>query len=325
MKSSLVAWAALARPVAPSRPWRTLKDRLAERSLLLLTALPLILVLAMLAALLLRTRPILATGSIWHLLTGEIWKPFQREFGFYPFIIGTLWVTAVAMVLAVPPSLLSAIYLVEYARPATRALMKPLLDLLAGIPSVVYGVWGVVTIVPLVQKVIAPAAGRWLGFIPLFATDNPTGFSVLAGSIVLAVMVVPVIIAVSYEVMQTVPDGLREASLAIGATRWQTVKHAVLPKALPGIMAGVVLGFSRAFGETMAVLMVVGNVPKVPSSIFDPAYPLTALIANNYGEMLSIPLYDAALMGAALVLLLVVLAFNILSALILRHVTRRQL
>ncbi len=203
--------------------------------------------------------------------------------------------------------------------------MKPLLDLLAGIPSVVYGVWGVVTIVPLVQKVIAPAAGRWLGFIPLFATDNPTGFSVLAGSIVLAVMVVPVIIAVSYEVMQTVPDGLREASLAIGATRWQTVKHAVLPKALPGIMAGVVLGFSRAFGETMAVLMVVGNVPKVPSSIFDPAYPLTALIANNYGEMLSIPLYDAALMGAALVLLLVVLAFNILSALILRHVTRRQL
>ncbi len=105
MKSSLVAWAVLARPVAPSRPWRTLKDRLAERSLLLLTALPLILVLAMLAALLLRTRPILATGSIWHLLTGEIWKPFQREFGFYPFIIGTLWVTAVAMVLAVPPSL----------------------------------------------------------------------------------------------------------------------------------------------------------------------------------------------------------------------------
>jgi phosphate transport system permease protein len=324
MKRIRLAQATPALPSAFSRSWRKLADRLAERTLLLLTALPLILLLAMLAALLLRTRPILATGPLWHLLTGETWKPFQREFGFYPFIIGTLWVTGVAMVLAVPPSLLSAIYLVEYARPATRALIKPLLDLLAGIPSVVYGVWGVVTIVPLVQKVLAPAAGRWLGFIPLFATHNPTGFSVLAGSIVLAVMVVPVIIAVSYEVMQTVPDGLREASLAIGATRWQTVKHAVLPKALPGIMAGVVLGFSRAFGETMAVLMVVGNVPKAPNSIFDPAYPLTALIANNYGETLSIPLYDAALMGAALVLLLVVLAFNILSALILRQVARRQ-
>jgi len=298
---------------------------LAERSVFLLSALPLALILVMLVALILRTRPILATESLWRLLTGETWRPFQREFGFYPFIIGTLWVTGVAMVLAVPPSLLSAIYLVEYARPTTRAVMKPLLDLLAGIPSVVYGVWGVVTIVPWVQKTLAPAAARWLGFIPLFVSDNPTGFSVLAGSIVLAVMVVPVIVAVSYEVMQTVPDGLREASLAIGATRWQTVKHAVLPKALPGVIAGIVLGFSRAFGETMAVLMVVGNVARVPNSIFDPAYPLTALIANNYGEMMSIPLYDAALMGAALVLLLVVVAFNILSALILRQVTRRQL
>jgi phosphate transport system permease protein len=325
MKIVMTARAALAHPAARPQPWRTLQDRLAQRSLLLLTALPLLLVIAMLAALALRTRPILETGSLWHLLTGETWKPFQREFGFYPFIIGTLWVTGVAMALAAPPSLLTAIYLVEYARPATRNLMKPLLDLLAGIPSVVYGVWGVLAIVPFVQHTLAPVAGRWLGFIPFFSTHNPTGFGVLSGSIVLAVMVVPVIVAVSYEVMQTVPDGLREAALAMGATRWQMVKHAVLPKALPGILAGVVLGFSRAFGETMAVLMVVGNVPKAPSSIFDPAYPLTALIANNYGEMLSIPLYDAALMGAALALLSVVLAFNVLSALILRQVARRQL
>ncbi len=310
-------------PARPQPSWRHIKDRLAGKLFFLITALPLVLVLAMIVALLLRVRPILETESAWQLLTGQTWRPRQGEFGFYPFIVGTLWVTGSAMLLAVPPSLLTAIYLVEYARPQTRATMKPLLDLLAGIPSVVYGVWGVVAIVPWVQRFLAPTLGKWLGFIPLFAVNNPSGFSVLAGSIVLAVMVTPVIIAVSYEVLQTVPDGLREASLAIGATRWQTVKHAVLPKALPGVIAGIVLGFSRAFGETMAVLMVVGNVAHVPTSIFDPAYPLTALIANNYGEMMSIPLYDAALMGAALALLLVVLAFNIASALILRRVVRR--
>lgn len=303
--------------------FRRLEDRLAARSFLFLTLLPPGLVLVMLIALALRARPLLEIASVGQLLVGRTWQPFQGQFGFYPFIIGTLWVTGVAMVLAVPPSLLSAIYLVEYARRPMRALMKPLLDLLAGIPSVVYGVWGVVAIVPWVQGFLSPFLSRWLGFIPLFTSTNPTGFSIMAGSIVLAVMIVPVIVAVSYEVMQAVPDGLREASLAVGATRWQTVKHAVLPQALPGIIAAVVLGLSRAFGETMAVLMVVGNVPRVPSSIFDPAYPLTALIANNYGEMLSIPLYDAALLGAALVLLVVVLAFNILSALILRRFTRR--
>jgi phosphate transport system permease protein len=302
--------------------WRRIRDRLAATTFPLLAGLPLLLIAAMIVALLGRTRPILTLHPLWELLTGQTWRPLGGEFGFYPFIVGTLWVTIIAMFLAVPPSLLTAAYLVEYARPAMRAFMKPLLDLLAGIPSVVYGVWGVIAIVPWVQRTLAPTLSRWLGFIPLFAVHNPTGFGVLAGSIVLAVMVTPVIIAISFEVMQAVPDGLREASLALGATRWQTVKHVVLPKALPGIIAAVVLGFSRAFGETMAVLMVVGNVPKAPTSVFDPAYPLPALIANNYGEMLSIPLYDAALMGAALILLLVVLAFNILSALILRRVRR---
>jgi phosphate transport system permease protein len=124
-------------------------------------------------------------------------------------------------------------------------------------------------------------------------------------------------------VMSAVPRGLREASLALGATRWQTVKYAVLPRCLPGIVAGIVLGASRALGETMAVLMVVGNVAKMPGSIFDAAYPLTALIANNYGEMMSVPLYDAALLGAALVLLVVVLIFNVLSTLVLRRIVGR--
>ncbi len=324
MTTISTATSRVTRPPGAARFRRRIKDRVARIAFLFFTALPIGLVFLMIAALIGRTRPILTTAPPWQLLTGQTWRPFQGEFGFYPFIIGTLWVTVIAMILAVPPSLLTAVYLVEYARSSTRALMKPLLDLLAGIPSVVYGVWGVVAIVPWVQGFLAPTLGRWLGFLPLFAVNNPTGYSVIAGSLVLAVMVTPVIIAVTYEVLQAVPVGLREASLAIGATRWQTVKHAVLPKALPGVIAAVVLGFSRAFGETMAVLMVVGNVPRVPTSIFDPAYPLTALIANNYGEMMSIPLYDAALMGAALVLLLVVLAFNIVAALILRRIVRRM-
>jgi phosphate transport system permease protein len=170
---------------------------------------------------------------------------------------------------------------------------------------------------------LGPLADRALGFLPLFADNNPTGFSILAGSVVLAVMIAPFIIAVTYEVLRTVPEGVRQASLAIGATKWQTIIHAVFPHTLPGIVAGIVLGASRALGETMAVLMVVGNVVRVPSSIFDPAYPLPALIANNYGEMLSIPMYDAALLAAALVLLLIVLIFNIAYTLVLDHIIGR--
>jgi phosphate transport system permease protein len=268
-------------------------------------------------ALWLRARPILSLKPIGELLFSTTWHPLRGAFGFYPFIVGTLWVTAVAMIVAVPPSLLTAIYLAEYAPDRTRALVKPFIELLAGIPSVVFGVWGMLTVVPFIQRSVAPALDRWLGFIPLFRADNPTGYGVLAGSLVLAVMVFPIIIAVAEEVVRAVPHGLREASLALGATRWQTVKYVVLRRALPGIIAAVVLGFSRAFGETMAVLMVVGNVPQVPRSIFDAAYPLTALIANNYGEMMSIPLYDAALLGAALVLLLIVLIFSVAARLAL--------
>jgi phosphate transport system permease protein len=310
-------------PGLPRSPGRRFKDRLAAGSFFVVTLIPLIILLAVIAALVLRSWPILEVKSIGELLTGRIWKPNQREFGFYPFIAGTFWVTAMALILAVPPCLLSAIYLAEYCRPRTANLVKPLLDLLAGIPSVVYGVWGMVAIVPWVQR-INPPVSRWLGFIPLFTSENPTGFSILAGGIVLAVMIAPFIIAVTYEVLRTVPAGAREASLAVGATRWQTIRYAVLPHTTSGMVAGVVLGASRALGETMAVLMVVGNVVKAPTSIFDPAYPLPALIANNYGEMLSIPLYDAALLGAALVLLLIVLFFNILSTLALRHIIGRK-
>ena len=308
----------LPRPSLASLLARRKQDQTAGRVFFIITLLPVGLVVVVTLALALRFWPILRAHSLWELVSGAVWKPQQGLFGFWPFISGTLWVTIAGAGLAVPPCLLTSLYLSEYARASTRAIMKPLLDLLAAIPSVVYGVWGVIAIVPLVERV-APLFKRYLGFIPLFNSQNPTGYSILAGGIVLAVMIAPFLIAVTYEVLSTVPQGMREASLGVGATQWQTIRSVVLKQTLPGIAAAVVLGATRALGETMAVLMVVGNVPQVPKSIFDTAYPLPALIANNYGEMMSIPLYDAALLGAAFILLAIILVFNIASTLVLQR------
>jgi phosphate transport system permease protein len=304
---------------------RQFQDRAAGGLMGTLTALAAALVFIVALALLMRARPLLDIKPLGELLTSSQWHPLRGEFGFLPFVVGTLWVTALAMILAVPLCLLCAIYLAEYAPRRLREMVKPLIDLLAGIPSVVYGLWGTLTVVPFIREIIIPWAGTHWEEIPLLRADNPTGYSVLAGGIVLAVMVFPVIISTAEEVIRTVPDGLREAALALGATRWQMVKSVVLRRALPGVIAAVVLGFSRAFGETMAVMMVVGNVPQMPRSVFDAGYPLSALIANNYGEMMSIPLYDAALLAAALVLLLVVLIFTLAARIVLLQAVRRAI
>ena len=308
----------------PSAAPRTRQDKLAQRTFFIITLLPVILILIVAGALLVRAWPILSAYPLSDMLLGEVWKPNDGLFGFRPFILGTAWVTTVGLLLAVPPCLLISIYLAEYAQARTRSIAKPVLDLLAAIPPVVYGVWGLLAIVPFVDDVLAPLADRWLGSISIFAVTQPTGFGILAGGIVLAVMIAPLIISVTFEVFLTVPNDLRHASLAVGATQWQTIRTVILPQVLPGIIAAIVLGASRAFGETIAVLMVVGNVPNIPTSVFDSAYPLPALIANNYGEMMSIPLYDAALLGAALVLLIVILIFNILSTLVLQRMLRRK-
>jgi phosphate transport system permease protein len=291
---------------------RRLIDRIAGRIMLAVTIGSGLIVFAMIAGLLVRSGPVLAAKPLAGILGSSVWRPLSGEFGLLPFIVGTLWVTGVAVAIAVPLSLLSAVYLSEYAHRRVRSLAKPMIDVLAGIPSVVFGVWGALVIVPLIKDRIAPAFGSF-----------STGYSVLAGGIVLAVMIVPVIVHVSLEVFGTVPIDMKNASLAVGATGWQTVKAVVLRKAMPGVIAAVVLGLSRAFGETMAVLMVVGNVARIPHSVLDPAYPLPALIANNYGEMMSVPLYDSALLFACLVLLVVVLLFNIASRAVLTRVERR--
>jgi phosphate transport system permease protein len=281
---------------------RRIADFVATKIMWLAAIFVVTIALLVIAGLVMKSQPILEVKSLGDLLFSNSWHPLKGEFGFFPFIMGTVWVTVLAGIIALPLSLLSALYLAEYAPARVRAVLKPAIDILAGIPSVVYGLWGVLFLC--------------LGGLKI-------GFNVLAGSIVLAIMVIPIITAISEEIFRTVPQEVKEASLAVGANKWETAKHVIIKSSLPGIAAAIILGFSRALGETMAVLMVVGNVAKVPSSVFDPAYPLPALIANNYGEMLSVPLYDSALMLAALVLLVVVLIFNVSARLVLMRIQRR--
>lgn len=302
---------------------RWLFDWLAQR-LFGLAVLGICLLLVAIAVILtLRSWPLLSTFGVGALLTGQQWQPMQGHFGFATFIVGSITVTTVAMAVAVVPAILSGIYLADYVSSRTRNRLKPVLDLLVGIPSVIYGLWGVLLIVPLVRDYLGPWSAQTIGaWLPFFARTNPSGYGLLTAGVVLGVMVFPLIAAVTEEVMRSVPNELREALLALGATRWETTKCIVRHVGLPGIGAAIVLGFSRAFGETLAVMMTVGSVAQIPHSIFDAAYPLPALIANNYGEMMSVPLYESALMGAALILLVVVVIFNVGARLVVDRLTK---
>lgn len=302
---------------------RKFKDVLASRIMFLFCVFVLSLTFLIAFGLYQRSKPILAIRNLKDLLFSITWHPTQGQFGLASFITGTLWVTIIAIVIAVPLSILTAIFLSEYAPKKIRDLIKPIIDLLAGISPVVYGVWGIIAIVPLVRDYLMPFFSEKLPFFP-FASDNYTGFTALTAGIVLAVMTFPIIISIIEEVILTVSFEMREASLALGATKWQTIKYVVLRKALPGIIAAIILGLSRAFGETMAVLMVAGCAMHIfPKSIFDTAYPLPALIANTYGEMMSIPLYDSAVLLAAFILLIVTTLFNMLGWGILLRIERR--
>ncbi len=302
---------------------RYAEDRIAGGLLNLLCIGVASLLLVMAISLLFRAESVLQMIPLKELLVSTIWSPSQGKFGLASFIVGSLWVTCIAMTIAVPLGLLSAVFLAEYSPQWVRELAYPVVDVLAGISPVVYGVWGVAAIVPLVGDYLMPFLSEHLPFFP-FASENYTGYSALTGGLVLAVMIFPIIIGFSTEVIRAVPLEIREASLSLGATRWETTKWTVLKQAKPGLIAAVILALSRAFGETMAVLMVAGcSLHGMPKSIFDPAYPLPALIANTYGEMMSIPLYDSTILLAAFVLFAVTFAFNGVAWAILVRVKRR--
>ncbi len=278
-------------------------------SLAILLVMPILLALC----LYIKSLPILQEQSFFSLIFQSEWKPMQGKFGFLPFIVSSLWVTGLSVFIATPVCILSAIYLTQYASKKILMMMNSLIDILAGLPSVIYGVWGILMVVPFISNILAP-----------IINVQTSGYTILAGALVLSVMIVPFMLNMMLEIFKTVPEELKEASLSVGATQWDTIKHVVLKKTFPGIVSATGLGVARAFGETIAVLMVVGNVVKIPLSIFEPGYPLPALIANNYGEMQSIPMYDSALMLAALILLIIVLLFSFLSRIIIIQVEKYQ-
>lgn len=303
---------------------RKLKEILSQKIMAGFSAFVLSLLFLMALGLFLRAKPILFVKPAWEILFSPIWQPSQNNFGLASFIAGTFYVTVIAMALAVPISLLTAIYLSEYASKRTREFVRPIIDLLAGISPVIYGVWGIIMVVPIVRDYLMPFFNQIFPFFP-FKSENYTGFSALTAGIVLSIMVFPIIVSIIIEVMSSIPLEIRNASLSLGATKWETVKNVVIKKALPGIIAAIILGLSRAFGETIAVLMVAGcSLNAFPKSLFDPVYPLPALIANTYGEMMSIPLYDSAILLAALMLLIVTAFFNVVGWKILLRVEERQ-
>jgi phosphate transport system permease protein len=291
---------------------RAIKDKSARHVMLGIAIFSLLLLLVIGLSLFLKALPIMNDKNLWELLTSANWKPFKGDFGFLPFILSTLYVSLIAIIIALPLSMLTSIYLSTYASKNVRRLFEPVIDLLSGIPPVIYGVWGTLTIVPLIADKIAP---KFVEF--------SSGYTVLAGGVVLAVMITPLLVSILVEVFRSIPQEMVDASLTLGATKWQTVKKVILRKSFSGIIAAVVLSVSRAFGETIAVLMVCGNITQIPQSLFDACYPLPALIANNYGEMLSMPSYESALMLAAFLLFIIIVLFNGISRLTLNQIEKR--
>jgi len=280
---------------------RKLTDNISSKWMVACLSFCLLLPLAIGTGLVFKSADLLNTHKLSELIFSSDWHPSDNKFGFWPFIVTSVWVTVLALALSIPLCLLSSIYLTQYAPKWFLKFMRPVMDILAGIPSVVYGVWGLLVVVPLVGDTIAP----------LFGKDS-LGYSLLAGALVLSVMSIPYILNMLLEVFRQIPVELGEASLSLGATKWETIKHSYVRKGSSGILSAFGLGFSKALGETIAVLMVIGNVVQIPSSVFDSGYTLPGLIANNYGEMMSIPSYDSALMFGALLLFAIIVIINII-------------
>ncbi len=264
----------------------------------------------MLIALIIASRAALARFGLGF-ITSSVWDPVHEQFGAWPFIYGTVVSSILALFIAVPVSIGLAIFLSDLAPHRVRRPLGFVVELLAAIPSVVYGFWGIFVLVPFLRDVVEPFLGRHLGFLPLFRGE-PLGFGMLAAGIILAIMIVPTITSISREVLSAVPDLHREAAIGLGATPWDVIRVAVLPAARSGIIGAIILGLNRALGETMAVTMVIGNRPRVSASLFDPAYSMASVIANEFAEADS-DVYLSALSEIALLLLVVALLMNIFA------------
>jgi len=291
------------------------------RGLTLLAALGLVaLILVILGELIGGSKMALERFGFWNFVTSSRWDPVHGYFGSLPLVYGTVVSSLIALLIAVPLSLGIAVYLAELAPHWVRTPVSFLVELLAAIPSVVYGLWGIFVLVPLVRTILEPLLQGLLGWLPFFA-GNYYGFGMLAAGIILAIMIIPTIAAVSREVLLAVPDSQREAMLALGATRWETIKLAVIPYGRSGILGAIILGLGRAIGETMAVTMVIGNRPQISPSVFELSQTIASIIANEFSEAFD-GLHLSALILAGLVLFIVTLLLNIIARLLVWRVAR---
>jgi phosphate transport system permease protein len=238
----------------------------------------------------------------------RVWDPIAEQFGALPFIYGTLVTATVSLVIAVPLGIGAAIFLAELAPARLSDSLEFFIDLLAAVPSVIYGLLGVFIVVPLMRDYVQPGLKNTLGFLPLFS-GPAYGVGFLTAGIVLAIMVIPYIISVSREVLMSVPRDQREAALSLGATRWESTWKVVVPFARTGITGSIFLALARALGETMAVTMVIGNTPTISASLFSPGYSIAAVIANEFTEATG-DLYLSALIELGLVLFLLTFLLN---------------
>lgn len=293
-----------------------LGDKIFRTILLVAAATILLLVAAIFIMMVQNALPTIERYGIGFLL-GREWKPAQEEFGALPFIYGTVVSSLIALVLAVPVSLGIAIFLVEQAPRSVARPIAFMVELLAAIPSVVYGLWGIFVLAPFIREYLGPFLQDYLGFIPLFQ-GRLTGIGMLTGGMILALMITPIITAVVRDVLEAVPTTQREAALALGATKWETTRI-VLGNAASGIAGAVVLGLGRAIGETMAITMVIGNSPQISASLFEPANTIASLLAANFAEATD-KIYLSALIEIGLVLFLVTFVVNAFAKLLIMSV-----
>ena len=256
----------------------------------------------------------------WRFFVRTAWDPVSGDFGAFPFIYGTLATSFLALLIAVPLALGVAIFITELCPRPLRAPISFVTELLAAIPSVVYGLWAVFVLVPIMRDQIGPFCTRFLGWTHLFEGAN-FGVGLLTASIILAIMILPIISSLTRDIMQAVPNSQREAVLALGATRWEMIRIGVLRNSRIGIVGAVMLGLGRALGETMAVTMVIGNHPEIPHSLFAPGYTLASVIANEFSEATG-DLYLSALIEIGLALFLVTIVVNSIARLMIWAVTR---
>jgi len=251
----------------------------------------------------------------WNFLVTSTWDPNNDKFGALPFIYGTCVTSALALLIAIPLGVAAAVFLSEMAPPKLSNILTFLIELLAAVPSVIYGLLGIFILVPLIRDYLVPVLVKVFGFLPIFKGDF-YGVSLLSAGLVLSVMVVPFIISVSREVLLAVPVEQREAALAVGATKWETTWQIVLPNASTGIIGSVFLALARALGETMAVTMVIGNTPKISGSLLSPGYSIAAVIANEFAEA-SGSLYISSLIFLGLVLFGLTIVINAVARILI--------